>query len=82
MRVYIAPSLDNLSASDRKHLVEMAKNYAEDEFDRFLAEVGWMDWMADYMDGEYITENEAQMVDEVLKLAWDKAHKNTENIPG
>lgn len=57
------------------HLIEAAKNYNSDEFDRFAAEIGWEDWMHEFApEEEWISESEGRFIDSILKEAFELAH--------
>jgi hypothetical protein len=79
--MYLIGSIDLLSENDRNRLVKMAEEYSENEFERFVAEVGWEDWMEDFTDaadGEPITDcREIENINDVLKQVWNKAHFKT-----
>ena len=69
--------LDNGSAiADR--LVRAAYVYDDNERARYIAEIGWEDWMADYIElddpDDEPTEHQMAEIDEVLNLAFGLAH--------
>ena len=53
------------------HVKEVAKNYAADEFEKFVAEFGHEDWM-DAMNSD---GSEGDVVDEILSEAFAAAHE-------
>lgn len=59
-----------------KHLEKEAKKYNEKEYNLFVAEIGWEDWMEYYVEEEdYITEAEYEQIDKILLEAWNNIHK-------
>lgn len=63
----------------RERLLEMAKNYEVEEFERFVSEVGWEDWMEEFIsDTEYaeeygVEEQDIDRINEELKDIFDEA---------
>ena len=49
----------------------MARNYTEDEYQRFVDEVGFEDWMGEFMDGDELTEREEREINKVLAEALE-----------
>lgn len=62
--------LKSLSKETARHLVDMARNYSEDEYQRYVDEVGFEDWMKEFMDGEELTEREEKEINKVLEEAF------------
>lgn len=56
------------------HLKQQARKYRFNEFNLFASEIGWEDWMNDYLDNpeeEQISESESEAIDKILREAWD-----------
>lgn len=61
--------------------IEMAKPYEEDEFQRFVDEYGWADWMSDYIEDEDDpTDGELDEINDELRRLFDEAHSPAEKI--
>ena len=63
--------LKSLKKDDARSLVDMARNYTEDEYQRFVDEVGLEDWMGEFMDGDELTEREESEINKVLAEAFE-----------
>lgn len=63
--------LKSLKKDDARSLVDMARNYTEDEYQRFVDEVGFEDWMVEFMDGDELTEREESEINKVLAEAFE-----------
>lgn len=74
--MFIAGDVSLLNEEVKNRLVEVAKNYNDDEYDRFNDEVGYEDWMDDFVENpdEELTEREVEKIDRILKQVWDLAH--------
>lgn len=56
----------------REKLQNQAKNYEDDELQRFVAEVGWEDWMNDFTENsEDMTESELRAIDDILTQIFE-----------
>lgn len=62
--------LKALKKDDARSLVDMARNYTEDEYQRFVDEVGFEDWMGKFMDGDELTEREEGEINKALDEAF------------
>ena len=63
--------LKSLKKDDARSLLDMARNYTEDEYQRFVDEVGFEDWMDEFMDGDELTEREESEINKVLAEAFE-----------
>ena len=63
--------LKSLKKDDARSLVDMARNYTEDEYQRFVDEVGFEDWMGEFMYGDELTEREESEINNVLAEAFE-----------
>lgn len=63
--------LKSLKKDDARSLVDMARNYTEDEYQRFVDEVGFEDWMGEFMDSDELTEREESEINKVLAEAFE-----------
>lgn len=63
--------LKSVKKETARHLVDMARNYSEDEYRRYVDEVGFEDWMEEFIDGEEVTEREGDEINKVLKEAFE-----------
>lgn len=63
--------LKSVNKETARHLVDMARNYSEDEYYRYVCEVGFEDWMEEFIDGEEVTEREGDEINKVLKEAFE-----------
>lgn len=46
------------------------------DFDTFVAELGWVDWMNEYVttpETEFLTDEEIEKINSVLKEMWELA---------
>ena len=62
----------------RERLIKEAKYFKPDELWKFLANVGFEDWMLKYQEdpeAELFTEKECEIIDNILKEIFDEAHK-------
>lgn len=63
-------------------LIKEAKKYEAYDFNLFVAEIGWEDWMNEFTDaedGDPISEKESEEIDKILKQIFESAHPNTES---
>lgn len=75
--MYMFGSLNFLSEKEREKLLDQAKKYSENEYDLFVVELGWEDWMEEFTeaeDGECCSERECEIIEEILKQAWKQTH--------
>lgn len=59
------------------YLIETAKQYNDNEFFRFEAEIGWEDWMEEFTEapvGEPITDSDFESIESILQEAFTIAH--------
>lgn len=63
--------LKSVNKETARHLVDMARNYEENEYYRYVCEVGFEDWMEEFIDGEEVTEREGDEINKVLKEAFE-----------
>lgn len=79
-------TLMHISTADAEALINEALKYvdAEEEFETFKAEIGWLDWMNDFTDaadGEEATEEECKVIENVLEDAWTEAEERANEEP-
>lgn len=58
-------------------IIQTARNYDDNEYERFLAECGWQPWMENYTtadDGEMCSEREVKEIEEIQRELWEVAH--------
>lgn len=74
--MYTVGDINLLSEEVKARLIESAKNYSDDEYEIFNAELGYEDWMDDFVENpdEELTEREVEKIDRILKQVWDLAH--------
>lgn len=63
--------------TERERLLEVAKHYADDELELFIAETGWENWMNEYTeaeDGEPINDSECEEINKLLEDIFNEAH--------
>ena len=79
---YNTGSIDFLSDADRKRLIESASRYDKDEFELYVSEAGWQDWLEDFVseDEEEPDEKEVETINIVLRQAWDIAMEQKDKI--
>lgn len=63
--------LKSLKKDDARSIMDMARNYTEDEYQRFVDEVGFEDWMGEFMDGDELTEREESEINKVIAEAFE-----------
>ena len=54
---------------------EQMKKYNENEFEQYLSDAGWQEWMKEYTeaeDGEEPTEAELNAIEEEQKRLWEE----------
>ena len=62
----------------RNKIKESAKKYNSEDFNLFIAEEGWQDWMNEYTEaaeGEEITESECKAIEKIQKEIFDSVHE-------
>ena len=67
-----------LDETTKEKLMFEANKYSENEFQLFVDELGWEDWMNSFTDadeGEAISETECKEIDKILKEVFEKAHQ-------
>ena len=56
----------------REELKKRASLYTTNELGRFIAEVGWQDWMEEYSANEEPTDREVEKINELLtEIFWE-----------
>lgn len=56
----------------REELKKRASLYTTNELGRFIAEVGWQDWMEEYIANEEPTDREVEKINELLtEIFWE-----------
>lgn len=71
-----------MTRRDAYILNERALEYAPEDIDAFIAEIGWMDWMAEYQKDPREccpSESEAAQIEKTLRFAFNTAHGNAAN---
>lgn len=61
-------------------IVKEAKKYEADEFELFIAEQGWQDWMNDYTqepEDKECLERELKVMTDIQRECFNEAHKIT-----
>jgi hypothetical protein len=62
----------------REEIIERAKKYNKDEFNRFLDDEGWQDWMNGFTnepEEEKILEREIKEIKSIQKELFEIAHR-------
>lgn len=75
MSKYLVAMLAYLDEDVRKRETKTAASY--ENFDDYVAEAGWQDWMEDFTeapDGEECSETELKIIYEMQELIWKEAH--------
>ena len=70
-----------MTQHDADILTELALSYTPEDIEAFIAESGWMDWMAGYQKdprAPNISKAEAIQIEKVLRFAFNTAH----GLPG
>lgn len=71
-----------MDEATRSRLIDEAKKYDINEYNRFTDELGWEDWMNEYTeaeDGEEFTEAEGEAIEQELRAIFREAHKEEYN---
>ena len=74
---YVIGDIDLLDEEIRNHLIERAKS--NETFKDFQIDIGWESWMDDFTDaedGEPASESESDVIDNILRQAWEETHDN------
>lgn len=50
--------------------------YKENEFELYVAEAGWEDWMEDFVESDEPTERELERIKDIQREAWDEYWEN------
>ena len=70
-----------MTNTTRERLLNEAKKYESNEFEKFVDEIGWEDWMQEFVsDPEYteeygLEEQDKDRIDEELKDIFDEAQE-------
>jgi hypothetical protein len=59
------------------HCANEAKRYDADEYSRYLSEMGWEDWMNDFViedDDKVASEAEIRAIEKVQREGWELTH--------
>lgn len=70
-----------MTQHDADILNERALEYTPEDIDAFIAEIGWMDWMAEYQKDPRdhdLSATEAAQIEKILRFAFNTAH----GLPG
>ena len=81
-----AKNIDDINFGDKisQRLIKKAKKYNDHQEDLYLAELGWEDWMEDYLEvnghsptpwEDPLTERQTDFLDEYLAKIWKKSRK-------
>ncbi len=68
--------MTHLTTEVETEIIKQAKNYNEDQYDLFIAEQGWQDWMNDYTvaeEGKQCSESEIKEIEKEQLRLWKKA---------
>lgn len=67
-----------MTERDKKLVRDIACQFHTDEYEAFLTEIGWMDWMSEFKQNQNdpdLSEKEADMIEKTLKHEFNMAHK-------
>lgn len=68
-----------MNDKERNQIKAIAKAYSDAEYDQYLSDIGWQDWMQEYCksDSELI-ESEVYTINSILENIWNQVHDELE----